>query len=328
MSTQNSATPPQISIIIPVYNCVSYLSEAVQSILDQKLPHFEVLIIDDGSSDGTAEILDKLESNPSIRIFRNRHQGVSITRNLGLKMAQGEYITFLDADDAYLENVIQPALDFMTHSDDIDVLYMGHPLYCDEQLHLRPKAHQVILKTRKSQDWACQYPVAALFESTIYPSVPSLMLRRSSLGPENVFNPNMQVGEDFEFVYALLNKHKVHIWADRFVLKYRCNPNSTMNDPNTLTKRFEASEYIISTILSHEFRNIALNQMRKFYASKKQLDFIHNSISPQQVGYCVKLLADFGCDPRFDYHHLWKYGAKISIKLIIAWLKSGSESPT
>lgn len=94
-----------ISIIVPVYNVELYLDKCIQSILAQSYPNFELLLIDDGSSDGSKEICDKYAKLDSrIRVFHRINGGVSSARNAGLEKAKGDWIAFIDADDWVFPN--------------------------------------------------------------------------------------------------------------------------------------------------------------------------------------------------------------------------------
>jgi glycosyltransferase involved in cell wall biosynthesis len=91
---------PKVSIVIPVYNGSKYLRQTVNSVLAQDLAEFEVLIIDDGSTDDTAGIAIELKENDNrIELFWKKNSGVSAARNFGLERARGEFVVFLDADD-------------------------------------------------------------------------------------------------------------------------------------------------------------------------------------------------------------------------------------
>ena len=91
---------PKISIIIPVYNAENYLEECLLTISQQTFTDFEILAINDGSSDRSLEILKQYQENePRLKIFSQVNKGVSAARNLGLDNAKGEYIAFVDADD-------------------------------------------------------------------------------------------------------------------------------------------------------------------------------------------------------------------------------------
>lgn len=93
-------TSEKISIIVPVYNAENYLRRCIDSILEQTYTNFELLLINDGSTDGSAKILEEVkESDSRIRVVHKKNEGVSATRNLGLKLVTGDYITFIDSDD-------------------------------------------------------------------------------------------------------------------------------------------------------------------------------------------------------------------------------------
>jgi len=91
---------PKVSIVIPVYNGSKYLRQTVDSVLAQDFDEFEVLIVNDGSTDDTAKIaLELKEKDSRIELFQKENSGVSATRNFGLERARGEFVVFLDADD-------------------------------------------------------------------------------------------------------------------------------------------------------------------------------------------------------------------------------------
>ena len=106
---------PLISIIIPVYNVEKYLSECLDSVIAQTYQNWEAICVNDGSPDNCGAILDQYAStDPRIKVIHQENRGVSDTRNVGLKQAIGEYITFLDSDDMlypqfleYMLNTIQ-----------------------------------------------------------------------------------------------------------------------------------------------------------------------------------------------------------------------------
>ena len=94
---------PLISIIVPVYNVRKYLPRCVQSLQDQTYPRIEILLVDDGSTDSTGSLCDRMaNADPRIRVFHKRNGGSSSARNLGILEAKGEYLGFVDSDD-YVE---------------------------------------------------------------------------------------------------------------------------------------------------------------------------------------------------------------------------------
>ncbi len=109
--------PPFFSIIIPVYNLADYIQETLSGIKDQLWDDYEIIAVDDGSTDGTAELLDRLD-NPRLTVLHQRNKGVSCARNTAINAARGVYIAFLDGDDVWLpEHLSHAAHFFQAHPD-------------------------------------------------------------------------------------------------------------------------------------------------------------------------------------------------------------------
>lgn len=92
---------PRFSVVMPLYNKADYVANAIESVLSQTGHEIEIVVVDDGSTDGSADIVGTLK-DPRIRLLRQDNSGVSAARNVGIRAAQGEFIAFLDADDYYL----------------------------------------------------------------------------------------------------------------------------------------------------------------------------------------------------------------------------------
>lgn len=102
----------RISVIIPVYNRCDVLRQCVQSVQSQTYPELEIILVDDGSEDGSPELCFQLaEEDSRIRVCRLRHRGVSSARNAGLLRAEGEYLYFLDSDDVIAPDMLQTMAD-------------------------------------------------------------------------------------------------------------------------------------------------------------------------------------------------------------------------
>jgi len=107
---QEITADPLVSVIIPVYNVAPYLREALDSVINQTYQHLEILVIDDGSTDGSSQICDEYRFDPRIIVFHQENHGLSNARNNGLDVATGEYIAFLDSDDAWHQSFIEDLL--------------------------------------------------------------------------------------------------------------------------------------------------------------------------------------------------------------------------
>lgn len=105
---------PHLSIIIPAYNAAAYLQPCLDSIFSQEYANFEVIVVDDGSTDGTATLL---ECYPKVKVIRQENQGMSTARNRGIGEAQGEYILFVDSDDLLTEGALTALAPELTGED-------------------------------------------------------------------------------------------------------------------------------------------------------------------------------------------------------------------
>lgn len=113
---------PKISVIIPVYNGGRYLEETVRSVMDQDFRDFEILIVDDGSTDNSRLVaLDLQKKDGCIKVFEKKNTGVSDTRNYGMEQALGEFVVFLDADDIAGNGFLKSRLDVLLQNETVAV---------------------------------------------------------------------------------------------------------------------------------------------------------------------------------------------------------------
>lgn len=102
---------PLVSVIIPAYNCADFISNALDSVLDQDYPALEVLVVDDGSTDGTCDIVARHGS--AVTLIRQANAGAAVARNEGMRRARGEYVAFLDADDLWLPGKLRLQVEYL-----------------------------------------------------------------------------------------------------------------------------------------------------------------------------------------------------------------------
>lgn len=114
---------PRVSVIIPVYNCERYLSEAIESVLAQTYKMLEIIVVDDGSTDKTAEIVKKFDS--SVHYCYQENSGCGAARNRGIELAQGNFFAFLDADDVWQEDKLMLQMNAFKKDPELDIVF-GH----------------------------------------------------------------------------------------------------------------------------------------------------------------------------------------------------------
>lgn len=115
-----------VSVIVPVYNCAGYVERCVRSIMAQTHRDIEIICVDDGSTDESGKILDQLSMEDSrIRVIHQKNAGVSAARNAGIETARGDYITFVDSDDAIEPDMYETLLSFF-QDDQVDIVHCGY----------------------------------------------------------------------------------------------------------------------------------------------------------------------------------------------------------
>lgn len=121
----------KVSIIIPVYNVENYLQECLLSAINQDYENTEIIVVDDGSTDTSAEIVSRFKSEyPQIKTIRTKNQGLSAARNEGLALATGEYVLFLDSDDWFVSNAVSICIDVITKNH-LDIVLFGAQPFVD-----------------------------------------------------------------------------------------------------------------------------------------------------------------------------------------------------
>ncbi len=114
---------PKITVYIPTYNYAHFLDAAIRSVLNQTLDDWELIVIDDGSTDNTPEVLEAYRDHPQIRILEQENKGLNFTNNIALRIARGEYLMRLDADDFLDENILKVLADVLDAKPDVGLVF-------------------------------------------------------------------------------------------------------------------------------------------------------------------------------------------------------------
>ena len=137
MVENNISYVPKISVIMPVYNGELYLRECLDSVINQTLREIEIICVDDGSTDGSLEILrEYAKQDERITILTQQNLFAGVARNAGLVVARGEYVIFLDCDDFFELNMLQDMYDMATQ-DKSDIVVCGHHIYDDKNKRIK-----------------------------------------------------------------------------------------------------------------------------------------------------------------------------------------------
>ncbi|NTW69972.1 MAG: glycosyltransferase family 2 protein [Chlorobiaceae bacterium] len=127
---------PEISVIMATFNRARHLETAVASVIAQSYTNWELIIVDDGSSDNTFDLLDPyIRKFPTIRYLKHSNRKAALSRNAGIQASFGRYITFLDSDDHYLSNHLESRMEIVSRLPEIDLISGG--FLCDDTIMVR-----------------------------------------------------------------------------------------------------------------------------------------------------------------------------------------------
>lgn len=225
---------PTISVIVPVYKVEEYLPRCIDSILSQDFTDFELLLIDDGSPDGSGKICDEYAAKDKrVRVFHKENGGVSSARNLGLENACGEWVSFIDADD-YLSSGFFD----IDVGKDCDVIQKSYTIIYEEN----GNAEQRIVP---ELDFKTENEFYHFFVTCRTNALWDKFIRRELIG-KNRFNTNIHIGEDFLFFLSLLGKIKGYKFNNKGFYYYIVRKGSAMEQINK--NAIERAQIMINNI--------------------------------------------------------------------------------
>lgn len=260
---------PEFSVIVPVYNVGKYIRRCVDSILAQTYSKFEMILVDDGSTDMCGDICDEYARKDSrICVIHQKNQGVSSARNQGLLRARGKYIIFVDSDDTIDENYLQHMKNV---DEEVDLVICGvNHVYSDGTIERRTHYKSKTILDLKSKD------VLDMIKKNALNSIYDKRFRRERIEQLGLrYNCEMNLGEDTLFVanYVCICNKIRYIEQDLYNYhKYEHETLSAFDD--TYAIRLDAANKKIGEVLSKSFENITEDIIWK----QRCFDVFHYSI--------------------------------------------------
>jgi glycosyltransferase involved in cell wall biosynthesis len=219
---------PKVSVVMPVYNGELYLREAIDSILNQTFSDFELIVMDDGSTDRSVEIVQTY-TDPRIKLIANPvNQGIRFIANQLNQLAQAEYIARMDCDDISLPHRLAKQVEYLDRHPDIAVVG-AQSIYIDT--NGKVTATQNIFRCSiepSSMKWTASYECPFVN--------PTVMFRKQVLDKElGGYDENATFAEDYEIWLRLLRNNYQGANLAEVLLKYRINPQSMMHSASNMT---------------------------------------------------------------------------------------------
>ncbi len=239
---------PLVSVIIPSYNAETFIARTLESVLSQTYKNLEVLVVDDGSQDQTAEIVREFaKKDTRVTLLQQQNSGVAAARNLGIEKSKGEFIAPLDADDIwYPENIEKQVQCFLNSNSSVGLVY-SWSVDIDKQDRLTGEFRAARIEGEVYVTLLCHDFIA---------NASCVLIRRSCLEKCGGYNSklrenNGQGGEDWDLYLRLAEQYQFRV-VPEFLVGYRKHPNSMSCNYTAMAK----SRELIWETINHKYPSI------------------------------------------------------------------------
>lgn len=294
----------RISVIVPVYNVAAYLPQCLESILSQDHEDLQVLVVDDGSTDGSGEICDRYAQRDSrIQVIHQKNAGAAAAKNAALRAANGTYLSFVDSDDYLEPGVYGPMLALMKQHQADAAQFNFRDVYKSHTEEQRSWQGQGCMDSRQyllrfPQDWTCALLWNKLYRREIFDGV--------------FFEEGHKIDDEY-FTYRGFLKDRKIVWEDRIVYNYRKRSSSVMASAQAAEQRLlDAADAMDQR--RHQVGR-AYPELRKDF-DKSYVDALwylsENACQPQTLAVLQKRLRTYcstpgnALPPRHLWSRLWK----------------------
>ena len=230
---------PFFSVIIPLYNKEKYIQNTLNCVFNQSFDNFEVIVVNDGSTDGSLEILRKF-SDHRLKIIYQKNQGVSVARNTGMENAKADYICFLDADDTWKENHLQAFYDTITK-------FPNAKMYCGRYVTQISKNtfinNKFIDIPENSEGYITDFFKSSLINRVALTS--AVCIHKDIFNEIGGFDPTLKSDQDLDYWIKITLKHTIAITGQTTMVYNFINANKSLSkDQSKFQKLTDLNQYV------------------------------------------------------------------------------------
>lgn len=243
---------PKVSVIIPTYNTAKYINFAIESVLNQTYTDYEIIVVDDGSTDNTKEVLKRYWGK--IRYFYQQNQGVSYARNLAINHAKGRYIALLDSDDEWLPDRLSEGVSILDNRKEVGLVHSDYTVITEDGNILQ----QYNINNKKNLKYVSGDISKYILFRKAHINCLTVIFRKSCIESVGNFDINLSKlgAEDRDLWYRISRVYKIY-YINKSLALCRARPNSMSSNTKNMMK---ARCYIINKYYPHKK---GLNIMRQ-----------------------------------------------------------------
>ena len=291
-----------ISVIIPCYNGAEFLPESIESILAQSYQHFEIIAVDDGSTDKTSKVI---ASYPNVRYIWQINQGVAVARNVGLRESRGDYSVFLDQDDRLLSNAFDVGLNCLNSHPECGFVFGlfrfigsdGKPLRQISQWQKRTKVRskqpaKMIEQNIESTKYQEHIGYQTLLSGRTISTPSTAMFRRSVFKSVGDFDPSVVPMDDYDIYLRIARKFPVYC-HNQIIVEYRrhCKNQSRRNNARELVSTLcvldAQKEFVKKNVKYKKAYRIGIKRWKRQWGRWLPYDVAHNLMAGR-FSYAVR----------------------------------------
>lgn len=229
---------PKVSVIMPTYNRADFIKESILSVLKQNFKNLEIIIVDDGSSDNTRQIINSIKDERIIYIYQ-KNKGRSAARNKAIEVARGKYLAFLDSDDLFMPGKIKKQFEFLEKNLDYGMVYTS-ALNINEKGEVMDVDYKATKSGNIYQDIAFYIPLVI--------TLPTVMVKKKIVVSLHGFDEKMRRFEDTDMWRRIAKRYRIYAMKEPLT-KIRAHRGNRMEHPEKLIR---ALDYYVDKIFQED----------------------------------------------------------------------------
>ena len=298
---------PKVSVIVPIYNAEKYMKKCIDSILSQTLENIEIILVNDGSVDNSANIADEYSRvDRRVRVIHQNNSGPSVARNTGISVARGKYIGFVDCDD-YIEKTMYEELFKSADKNNVQVAmcsYIENYIYKNESHIIKANLKPGKIYNKQGIQNNIINTFAKNENYGFYSLCNKIYLREWLIESNLKIDENRDHGEDWWFNINVLSKidnfiyidkelyNYIHINSNSLMFKYRENQFELFLDGRLKMKEIMPIEYIEDNDFNkrfvYEFSSYIIRTLKEIDNKKRRKELINNVLNNEEVNDCCR----------------------------------------